>query len=74
VCLVAWPLNGGGARVDPVLIETSLLSLIYATGKPEDSGQQNDEKMARKNGNYHAVLHNIFWSFYHPESSSGPVV
>ena len=51
MCLVAWPLNESEARVDLVLIETSLLSLIYATGKPEDSGQQNDEKMACKNGN-----------------------
>ena len=51
MCLVAWPLNESEARVDLVLTETSLLSLIYATGKPEDSGQQNDEKMARNNGN-----------------------
>ena len=49
--LVAWPLNESEARVDLVLIGTSLLSLIYATGKPKDSGQQNDKKMSCKNGN-----------------------
>ena len=45
VQLVARPLNENEARVNFVLIETSLLSLIYAT---QDSRMT---KMACKNGN-----------------------